>query len=61
MAPEIFKKEGIEAIYQPSVDIWAAGIIMFNLLAGTVPFKGQDDDDEYKNSIVNDIISFSRF
>lgn len=34
MAPEVIKK----TIYEPSSDIWRAGIILFSTLAGTLPF-----------------------
>ena len=38
MAPELHKKQ-IE--YDEKVDIWAAGVIAFRLLAGGKPFKGK--------------------
>ena len=40
MAPEIFDKNG----YSFEVDIWALGIIMYNLLTGLFPFYDKDKD-----------------
>ena len=40
MAPEIFDKNG----YSFEVDIWALGIIMYNLLTGLLPFYDEDKD-----------------
>ena len=59
MAPEIFKTKGAETSYTPAVDIWAIGIIMFNLLAGASPFSGYEED-EYKHSIMNDEVNYRR-
>ena len=36
IAPEIFKGNGYEA---PPVDIWSAGVVLYAMLSGTVPFK----------------------
>ena len=45
MAPEIFDKNG----YSFEVDIWALGIIMYNLLTGLLPFYDEDKDKLKKN------------
>lgn len=45
MCPEIvLKKEYIG----PPTDIWASGILMFAMLCGQFPFRGQNDKDLYK-------------
>lgn len=45
MCPEIvMKKEYIG----PPTDIWASGILMFAMLCGQFPFRGQNDKDLYK-------------
>ena len=45
MAPEIVSR--IE-YYGPPVDIWATGILLFCLLNGYFPFKGQTDAELYR-------------
>jgi serine/threonine protein kinase len=37
IATEILRNKG----YGLSVDLWSAGVVLFALLYGTVPFKGQ--------------------
>lgn len=45
MCPEIvMKKEYVG----PPTDIWASGILMFAMLCGQFPFRGQNDKDLYK-------------
>ena len=67
MAPEIFKNKGAEAVYKPAVDIWAAGVIMFHLFAGEMPFTFEEDDQEdeyFKQKVMNKMLdykSYSRF
>jgi calcium-dependent protein kinase len=43
MAPEIFEEHGDENCYKPPVDIYALGIIMYELISGNFPFKEGDD------------------
>ncbi len=45
MAPEIVSR--IEYLGQPA-DIWAAGVLLFCLLNGYFPFKGQTDAELYR-------------
>jgi serine/threonine protein kinase len=40
MAPEIIRKE---EFYGPPVDIWAAGIVLYVLITGVFPFKGNTE------------------
>ena len=44
MAPEIVKKENY---YGQPVDMWSAGVVLFNMLCNTFPFKGVDEKDLY--------------
>ena len=39
IAPEILVDDGY---FGPPVDMWSAGVVLFSMLYGTVPFKGQD-------------------
>jgi calcium-dependent protein kinase len=42
MAPEIFTSRGAVDSYKEPVDIWACGIIMFNLISNGFPFYDND-------------------
>ena len=41
MAPEIVKK----APYDLAVDVWSCGIVLFKLLTGVFPFRGNSEKD----------------
>jgi serine/threonine protein kinase len=45
MAPEIVSRM---EYYGPPADIWAAGVLLFCLLNGFFPFKGQTDAELYR-------------
>ena len=53
MAPEIFEENS----FNEKVDEWAAGIIMFNMLTGCDPFRGESDSN-YKDNILYKEINF---
>lgn len=55
MAPEIFESEE----YSTSVDIWALGILLYEMLHGNSPYAGKSMFHIYKNIIKNSI-SFSK-
>lgn len=44
MAPEIVRKEEYRG---PPVDIWALGVVLFVMLTGVFPFKGNTDKELY--------------
>ena len=47
MAPELIEID--EKGYSFEIDIWAVGVIMFNLLTGKLPFSG----DKIEQKILN--------
>lgn len=47
MAPEIVKKSP----YDLSVDVWACGVILFKLLTGVFPFRGNSEKDLNKKIV----------
>ena len=49
IAPEILKNRGYEGF---AVDIWSAGVVLYAMLSGTVPFKG-GDINELHELIIN--------
>ena len=54
IAPEIFEESG----FNEKVDIWAAGILMFNMLTGCDPLNNENDSD-YRDNILYKEINFS--
>ena len=46
MAPEIVSKTEYAG---PPADIWALGVLLYALLCGRFPFKGQNDKELYQN------------
>ena len=54
IAPEIFEENG----FNEKVDIWAAGILMFNMLTGCDPLNN-DEDSDYRDNILYKEINFN--
>lgn len=55
IAPEILLQE----TYGAKVDMWAAGIVLYNMCTGTHPFKVMSDDETLINDIINTPINFN--
>jgi aurora kinase len=55
LAPEIIKEKG----HDEKVDIWCIGVLLFELITGSVPFQG-NDIDTLKNNILKLKISWPR-
>ncbi len=51
VAPEVLMQEG----YNKKVDTWAAGIIIYLLLAGTLPFDSQSKHEIFEKTVKADI------
>jgi serine/threonine protein kinase len=45
IAPEILRNQGYESF---GVDVWSAGVVLYAMLSGTVPFKANNMNDLHK-------------
>ena len=45
MAPELVYQEP----YDDKIDLWAVGILTYELLTGQAPFTGSNENDTYSN------------
>ncbi len=54
MAPEIFENKD----YDQKIDIWSLGILLYEMVEGESPFKGEDACWIYRN-ILNQELKFS--
>ena len=51
IAPEIIEGES----YGPSVDWWALGVLLYEMIVGQPPFDGQDEDDLFESILYDEI------
>jgi MAP/microtubule affinity-regulating kinase len=51
MAPEIIRKVG----YTFGADVWACGIILYKLMAGVFPFRGNSEKDLFRKITIGKI------
>lgn len=56
MAPELCNRE---EYIGPAVDIWAAGVALFTLLYGSMPWKGKNEEELFKK-ITKGVITFPK-
>uniref|UniRef100_A0A3B3BKV3 Protein kinase C n=1 Tax=Oryzias melastigma TaxID=30732 RepID=A0A3B3BKV3_ORYME len=54
IAPEILQ----EMMYGPSVDWWALGVLLYEMLSGHAPFEAENEDDLFE-SILNEEIVYA--
>jgi len=46
--------------YNQSVDWWALGVLLYEMMIGQSPFHGEEEDDLF-SSICNDALFYPRF
>lgn len=51
-APEILQ----ELEYGPSVDWWALGVLMYEMMAGQPPFEADNEDDLFESILHDDVL-----
>lgn len=47
-----------EMLYGPSVDWWALGVLLYEMLSGHAPFEAENEDDLFE-SILNEEIVYA--
>lgn len=52
IAPEILQ----ELEYGPSVDWWALGVLMYEMMAGQPPFEADNEDDLFESILHDDVL-----
>ncbi|XP_063918746.1 calcium-independent protein kinase C-like isoform X1 [Zophobas morio] len=52
IAPEILQ----ELEYGPSVDWWALGVLMYEMMAGQPPFEADNEEDMYESILHDDVL-----
>lgn len=48
MGPEIFEMQGANEAYKQPLDCWSAGVIMYYLICGELPFQRPDLEDKIR-------------
>jgi serine/threonine protein kinase len=56
VAPEILNGDE----YDTKVDMWAAGVCLYNMLTGTQPFISNNNEEELRNNILNQEIHYHK-
>ncbi|XP_067242603.1 protein kinase C eta type [Chanodichthys erythropterus] len=52
IAPEILQ----EMLYGPSVDWWALGVLLYEMLSGHAPFEAENEDDLFESILTEEIV-----
>lgn len=52
IAPEILQ----ELDYGPSVDWWALGVLMYEMMAGQPPFEADNEEDLFESILHDDVL-----
>lgn len=52
IAPEILQEQE----YGPSVDWWALGVLMYEMMAGQPPFEADNEDDLFESILHDDVL-----
>ena len=52
LAPEVIREEGYTGF---NADVWSLGVLLFYLLAGTMPFKAKDVNDLKLKILTSDV------
>lgn len=52
IAPEILQ----EMMYGPSVDWWALGVLLYEMLSGHAPFEAENEDDLFESILKEEIV-----
>lgn len=45
-----------EMLYGPSVDWWALGVLLYEMLSGHAPFEAENEDDLFESILNEDIV-----
>lgn len=48
-------------LYGPSVDWWALGVLLYEMLSGHAPFEAENEDDLFESILTEEIIYTSWF
>lgn len=46
----------LEQEYGPSVDWWALGVLMYEMMAGQPPFEADNEDDLFESILKDDVL-----
>lgn len=45
-----------EMLYGPSVDWWALGVLLYEMLSGHAPFEAENEDDLFESILNEDVV-----
>lgn len=53
---EMFSQILQEMLYGPSVDWWALGVLLYEMLSGHAPFEAENEDDLFESILNEEVI-----